>query len=265
MPFPAAQTPGSPRFRFFRSVAALVLREMTTTYGRSPGGYLWVILEPVIGVALLTVVFSLISRTPPLGTNFPIFYATGMLPFTMYVAIGNLIAGAIKFSKPFLNYPAVSFMDALLARFLLTAVTHMIVMVMVITGIIVMYDLKLIISWPMIFSSIGMVLALGFSIGVANCFMFTKFPIWQSFWNILTRPLFLLSGIIFIPENVPANFRPYLLYNPLVHVTSQMRKGFYPTYDAPYVEPLYVYTIAIIVGILGLLFLLRYHKDLALL
>ena len=30
-----------------RAVAALVLREMSTRYGRTPGGYLWAILEPL--------------------------------------------------------------------------------------------------------------------------------------------------------------------------------------------------------------------------
>jgi len=98
---------------------------MTTSYVRTPGGYLWVILEPVAGIVLLTLLFMLISRTPPLGTNFPLFYATGMLPFTMYITLSGNIANAVSFSKALLTYPAVSFMDALLARFFLTAITQL--------------------------------------------------------------------------------------------------------------------------------------------
>ena len=51
-------TTGGPRRRFasLRAIAALVLREMSTTNGRSPGGYLWAILEPAAGIALLTIV-----------------------------------------------------------------------------------------------------------------------------------------------------------------------------------------------------------------
>ncbi|MEQ6250820.1 ABC transporter permease [Sulfitobacter sp. HNIBRBA3233] len=265
MSFPAAQRPGPPRFRTFRSISALILREMSTRYGRSPGGYLWVILEPVAGVALLTLIFTLISRTPPLGVSFPIFYATGMLPFTAYVAISGLVAGAVQFSRALLNYPAVSFMDALLARFLLTSVTHILVMVLVLTGIVMIYDLKLIIQFNYVFAAIGLLLLLAFSIGVANCFLFTRFPLWQSFWNILNRPLFLLSGVFFLPENLPEGAREYIVWNPLIHITGLMRKGFYPTYDAPYVDTIYVMGVSFIVGSLGLWFLIRYHKDLALL
>ena len=44
------------RFRTARAVTALVIREMTTTYGRSPGGYLWAVAQPV---ALIVVLISL--------------------------------------------------------------------------------------------------------------------------------------------------------------------------------------------------------------
>lgn len=36
-------------FATFRTVMAMVLREMTATYGRTPGGYIWAIIEPVGG------------------------------------------------------------------------------------------------------------------------------------------------------------------------------------------------------------------------
>lgn len=265
MTYPAAQRPRKLRFRALRSISALILREMATRYGRSPGGYLWVVLEPVAGIALLTVLFTLISRSPPLGLNFPIFYATGMLPFTMYLALSSNVATAVQFSRALLNYPAVSFMDALLARFLLTMVTHALVMFLVFGGIIYFYDLKLVIYWPAIFSSIAMILALSFSIGAANCFLFMRFPLWANFWNVLNRPLFLLSGIIFIPEMLPRAAMEYLVWNPLLHPIGMMRRGFYPTYDALYIDLIYVYSFSIIVGLLGIWFLIRYHKDLALL
>ena len=37
-----------PRVQTFRTISALIMREMQTTYGRSPGGYLWAVLEPVL-------------------------------------------------------------------------------------------------------------------------------------------------------------------------------------------------------------------------
>ena len=50
-------------------------------------------------------------------------------------------------------------------------------------------------------------------------------------------------------------------YNPLVHVVGQMRSGFYPYYDAPYVSPAYVFAISLICFALGLVMLRRYARD----
>ena len=36
-----------PRFRALRTITALILREMGSTYGMSPGGYVWAVLQPV--------------------------------------------------------------------------------------------------------------------------------------------------------------------------------------------------------------------------
>ena len=67
-----------------RAIGALVLREMATTFGRSPGGWLWAVAEPVAVIALLSFAFSLAFRSPSLGTSFPLFYATGYLPFLLF-------------------------------------------------------------------------------------------------------------------------------------------------------------------------------------
>ena len=103
-PYSSPQTPritaAKRRFPGARTVAALMLREMATTYGRSPGGYLWAILEPVVGILLLTAIFSIAFHTPPLGVNFPIFYATGLVPFTLYLTVSSKTSLALLFSSP---------------------------------------------------------------------------------------------------------------------------------------------------------------------
>lgn len=261
MTFPEAQKPHQRRFRTFRPVAALMLREMSSTYGRSPGGYLWTIVEPVAGIALLSLVFGLISRSPALGNNFPYYFAAGLLPFTFYASLSNQIAGALLFSRPLLAYPAVTFLDALLARSLLNAMTQILVMVLVFWTIITYYDLRPILIWPEIFLGMAMLLSVTLSVGIVNCYLTTSYPLWGRLWGILNRPMFILSGVFFLPENIPALYRDILLINPMLHVTSQFRKGFFITYDGVHVAPLYVFTVSMVLAIFGLLLLLRNYKD----
>ena len=104
MPLPAA--PGA---------LALVVREMSTKFGRSYGGYLWAIAEPLGGIVLLTVAFSLAVRRPPLGTNFPLFYATGIIPFFLFTGVASGVATAITTNRGLLHYPVVTPLDAVFA------------------------------------------------------------------------------------------------------------------------------------------------------
>jgi len=249
------------RFATARSVLALMLREMSTSYGRSPGGYIWAVLEPVAGIVLLVLIFSLMVRHPPLGTNFAIFYATGLVPFMMYMGISSKVAGALTFSHQLLVYPSVTFVDAILARYALDFLTQLLVSYIIISGILMMFDTQTALDFPGIALAYGLLGALALGVGVLNCFLSTMFPLWTRIWAIMNRPLLLVSGIIFLPENVPEPYRTYMLYNPLVHVIGQMRKSFYPYYDAPYVSATYVFGISLILTAAGMLFLLRYHRD----
>lgn len=250
------------RLASLRTVMALILREMVTTYGRSPGGYLWALLEPVAGIALLVMIFSLGFRNPPLGTNFAMFYATGLIPFMMFVSINNKVSQALLFSRQLLVYPSVTFFDAMLARFLLDFITQLLVAYVIFTGILLMYDTQTSVHLPGIALAFAMVGVLAFGIGVINCFLATMFPIWARIWAIANRPMVLISGIIFLPEDVPEPYRGYMLLNPLVHIVSQMRKSFYPYYDAAYVSPAFVFGLGLGFCALGMVFLLRYHRDL---
>ncbi len=147
-----------------------MLREMGTTYGKSVGGYLWVILEPVLGIALLSFVFSLAFRSPSLGTNFAIFYATAYLPYFMYMDLSRKVGSSIIFSRPLLTYPAVTFMDAILARFLLTLITHVVVFYILITGIELVFRTHTIHNYSYMVSAVSMAAMLGLGIGSLNCF-----------------------------------------------------------------------------------------------
>lgn len=249
------------RLGTLRTMMALMLREMTTTYGRSPGGYIWTVLEPVAGIAVLTAVFSAGFRNPALGTNFAIFYATGMIPFLAFNDISGKMSQSINYSRQLLAYPRVTYIDTLMARFVLNMLTQMLVAYLVISGILLLFDTRTTLVMSQILLSFAMVGALAAGIGIFNCLLMMLYPIWQRAWTILTRPLFFISGVFFTYETIPQPYREYFWYNPLIHVIGTMRSGFYISYEATYVSPLYVFGIALVTGVTGLVFLRRYYKD----
>lgn len=258
----SAFIPQSPkRTGFFRTVSALMLREMSTTYGRSALGYLWAILEPAAGLMLMSIIFSLAFRAPPIGTSFPLFFATGFIPFTAYLDTSQKVSVALRFSKQLLFYPGVTFVDALIARFVMNVFTQIMIATIVFVIILTAFNLDVILDPSAIALGFAMSFSLAIGVGTLNCYLLSVYPVWERTWAILNRPLFILSCVIFMFDTVPMPYQDYLWWNPLVHVVGQVRSGFYATYDASYVMPLYVFGIALVTFALGLLLLRRYHRD----
>jgi len=250
-----------PRFATGRAILALVLREMSTTFGRSPGGYIWAILEPALAIGIMVMIFSTGFRSPPIGTNFAIYFTTGFMPFTMFISTSSKVSQAINFSNQLLSYPRVTFWDAIAARFILACLTQLMVSYLLISFILIVWDTRTILDLPVIAGSFAMAAALGLGIGLLNCVLTSRFVLWHTVWAVLTRPLVLISGVILSPSVIPQPYRGWLEWNPVLHVTGQSRKGFYHSYDGAYIDPVYTLTVAIICGAFGLLFLRRFFRD----
>ena len=252
----------SPGAASIRSITALMLREMSTRYGRTPGGYIWTILEPLGMIILLAYAWSLLARTPALGTSYILFKATGFLVLQVFTTLGGQVGKSLTFSKALLRFPRVTWVDAIAARFLLNMTVVYTVTFLILSGVILFERLQLLISWGPIFLAMSLAAALGLGVGCLNAFLFMRFPVWQQIWSILTRPLFLISGVIILYEDMPPMAQAILWYNPLLHLTGLMRDGFYVLYRPSYISLVYVGFWIIIPMVLGLLLLKRHHRNL---
>lgn len=245
----------------FRAVLALILREASTRYGRTPGGYIWAVAEPLAAILVLSAGLSLIVRTPSLGTSFLLFYATGFLPFNLAMQVANATAGSLRFSRPLLQYPVVTWLDAMLARFLLNSLSCLLVFVLLTGGILLASGSPAMPDAPVAVAALALAMLFGFGLGALNCTLLGLFPAWEVAWSVITRPLFLASGVLFIFEDLPQQAQAVLWYNPLLHITGIARSGFYPDYPSAYASPVYVLLISLALLALGLVLTRRYHRE----
>lgn len=249
---------GRIRFQRLRVLFALVVREMGTRFGRAAGGYLWAIAEPLGGILLLAIAFSLALRSPPLGSSFILFYSTGIIPFHLFNTMSKGVSGAVNSNRGLLTYPVVTALDAVLAKATLNFLTLALVAALLYSGIILGLGLYVNLDIGAVTLAFTLAAALGLGVGTLNCVLFGFFPTWKNIWGVLTRPLFIISGIFFTFESVPPNFQAVLWWNPLVHVIGIMRSGFYGAYDPHYVSIPYILGIAGGTFLVGA-YLLRRH------
>lgn len=245
-----------------RSISALILREMSTRYGRTPGGYIWALLEPLGMIIILGYAWSLLARVPTLGTSYFLFKATGFMVLQMFLVVANQVGQAMRFSRPLLFYPRVTWLDAILARFVLNAAVTALVAAIILSSIVILENIRTVPDMPRIFLAMALAALMGLSVGVLNCYMFQRIPVWEQIWAIGTRPLFLISGVIFIYEDLPQAGQAVLWYNPILHLTGIMRDGFYPLYRPDYISGVYIGAWCLLPMLAGLLLLRQFHRDL---
>ena len=103
---------------------------------------------------------------------------------------------------------------------------------------------------------------LGLGVGTMNCFLTMRFPVWERAWSILSRPLFLMSGVFFTYDMMPRAAQELLWWNPVLHLVGLMRRGVYGIYPADYVSTGYVAALSLGLLLLGLLLLRGRYRDL---
>lgn len=76
----------------------LVQRDIKVRYKQTLLGIIWVILRPVVSVAIFTVVFGYLAKVPSEGFPYPVFVLAALIPWTLFsgavAASGNSVLGA---------------------------------------------------------------------------------------------------------------------------------------------------------------------------
>lgn len=258
----AGYRPESPFRVHLRVVLAMLRREMSTRYGRSSFGYLWAVAEPCGMIFVMSFAFAAMSRKPDLGQSFVVFFATGFLSFNFYRMTAGQLFGAVRANRALLRYPNVNMYDALISRLILQTLTNCLVLVLILGLAIWNTGERVQIEFATIAPALGAATLLALGAGTVNSVLFPLFPNWEQIFNILNRPLFIISGVLYTPESMPMGVRELLEWNPLVHVVAAFREGIYPVYDSSVDNLAYPAVAGMTLFFLGLLLMRRYRERL---
>lgn len=239
---------------------ALLIRDFMSAYGRSPMAVLWAIAEPVIGIVILTIVFSQISSVPPMGSSYPLFYATGYLPFLVFTSIQAKVMSAVKQSKNTLEHASVSFIDVIFARAALQSLIMFTVSVLIFAGIWLIYSPPERADIPLMMGMMALTAFIATGIGCLNAGIESAFEPWGKVWGVVQRPLFLISGVFYPFAAMPPSLQDVLWWNPVLHLVGMSRDAVYQGYEAGYVSVLFVFAVGIVAMMIGLALLLVRKK-----
>lgn len=236
-----------------RNTVAMILRELNARYGNKPGGYLWAFVDPVSYIFLLTLCRGALNKVPPMGDSVAIFIASGYIGYFCFHSVSTYIAQAVKGNRSLLLYPAIAPFDAVTARFILQVFT--IAGVAICIFWVASLDATRMPHFHIgIMLEAGMVAALfGLGVGMANIALFAIWPLYEKAFGMVMRPMFMLSGVFILPDEIPHPFQEYMLYNPVVHYVMWFRTGVYSDYRASLLDYGFAVDSAILAVVVGLL------------
>jgi capsular polysaccharide transport system permease protein len=241
-------------------VFALFVREIRTGFNDKVG-ISWSVIQPVAFIFLLSFLRGRMdggdTHTIPTFT----FMAIGLLFIQSFLQTFSSAAQAISKNKALYAFRQVQPISAVLA----SALFELLVKAFVILGIIViMYfmGMDLQISDPLLFLSCFFLLwflavSLGLIFGIAELFLKEI----KKVRDLLTRPLFFISGVFFSLQDFPREYWHFLDWNPILHAIELTRFSVHSSYGDAGVSLSYLATVCLVSLFLSLIIYFTYWKE----
>jgi capsular polysaccharide transport system permease protein len=237
-----------------RVIIALMIRDLRSRTVHSHLGLLSALIEPIMQIVMLGVVLTIFNRgLPPLGTSLFFFYATGVMPFYVFLHIVNCTLNVYTDNRELLAVPRIQRLDLAVA----SALTE--VSIGSVTTVII-FALFFLAGYGEGTGNIGAAVAayagvclFAFGVGLIGSVINSYSKIWEHSWQTVQRVLYFLSGIFFIPQMMPDWARAILVWNPLLVGIEWFRSGFFQQYAPPWISPGYLVFVSLACILAGMM------------
>lgn len=108
-----------------RVIGALMLRELTTRFGRENIGFLWIMVEPLLFAGLVGLVWRLMKGPIEYGVDIVAFVVTGYIPLVLFRSVITRSISSFTANSGLMYHRQIKILDVLLVRFLIELIGHM--------------------------------------------------------------------------------------------------------------------------------------------
>ncbi len=217
-------------FRQKSAIWALVFKEFKIKLGKSRLGLLWVLIEPIVGMSMISAVWLFIGQEEIEGVHVTLFIGTGFVIF-IAVRLGiNHIPRAIESNRALLNYPQVKPFDTIIARFIEGMWLHAIASCCMLLALWWFVDTSATFPDPLVcIEAIGVAMLLSLGIAMPLAVYGTFYEGVFKTITIISQPLMILSAVMYSMNDLPTAGRDILSWNPIIHIVESFRHGAFGT------------------------------------
>ena len=210
----------------------LVLRDIKIKYKRSYLGYLWTLLQPLMMMAVLTVVFSQMFKFQI--ENFPMYLICGQVMFNFYAEATNMAIDSIISNAGLIKQVYIPKYILPLSRVFSSLVNLGFSLIAV---ILVMIATNTEFRWTILLFPIPIIYLFFITLGVSLFLsaVAVYFRDVRYLYGIAIQILCYLTPLFYPIDILPAEIKTLLYFNPLFHIVTYFRKivlyGTLPTFE----------------------------------
>ena len=235
-----------------RVIGALILRDIKTRFFGNALGFVVTILWPLTHCFSILLVNTVAGRAAPYGDSAVLWFASGTIPFVAFSYMSRFIMIGIIMNKTLLAFPVVKVTDILFARAIVEVISA--ACVIILTVIIISF---MGVDWfpsnlTQACFAIGTALLLGFGWGTVNAIVAAAVPGWMFGFILFQVLMWVVSGVVFNVDGLPAVARYWLSFNPVLQCVEWLRSAYYEGVGVEVLDKPYVIGFALTCTALGL-------------
>lgn len=239
--------------RHTRVIGALVMREMTTRYGRQGLGFAWIMGEPLIFCFGVLILWTATKPAYEHGVRLAPFVMTGYMSLILIRHFIALLASALQANLGLMYHRQVAPLHLLFSRALLElggATGAFMVVYAVLLALnqvhlphdyLLLYSGWLLLAWT----------AMGFALVLTGVAM--RYEIMEKLVPVISYVLIPISGAFYMVSWLPPSAQAYVMYIPFVHGIEMVRAGVFGEFVATHYNIPYALFTGAIMNIIGLL------------
>lgn len=208
-----------------RVIHALMIRELTTRFGRENIGFLWIMFEPLLFAGLVALMWRLTKGPEEHGVSVIAFIVTGYIPITLFRHGVARSVAVFTVNSSLLYHRQVKIIDFIFVRFVIEILGGMMAYLFIATILIVLDEFPIPNNIGLLISGWFLYALFSLSLCLIIAPLSEMSDVLEKFVPVTTYVMIPFSGLFYMASWMTPDIREFVLFSPFVNAMEMMRKG----------------------------------------
>ncbi len=246
-----------------RVVGALMIRELTTRYGRENIGFLWIMVEPLLFAALVGVLWRMMKGPEEHGVSVVAFVASGYIPITLFrQAVGRSVR-VFTVNSSLMYHRQIKVLDFITVRFIVELIGSMMAYLFIAVLLMWLNEFPIPDDLGLLLSGWFLYVFFVFSICLILAPLSELSDVLEKLIPVTTYVMIPFSGTFTMTSWLTPEAQSILYYSPFVHAMEMTREGIF----GQGVNAIYDWRVpfwtSVVLTLIGLAMCRRIRRELA--